>query len=174
MKPVPILVITGPVGVGKTAVSDEVSELLQRADEPHAQIDMDSLAWCYPRPAGDPHAVALRFRNLAAIWPNYVAAGARRAVIGAVVEARSDLDLYRQSIPDGDLAVVRLRASPATLEERIRRRMPGAGLQWHLDRAPQLATIMDRAAVEDHLVETDARSVSEIAEEVLDRAGWPR
>ena len=171
---VPVLVLTGPIGVGKTALSDEISDLLQRAGEPHVQIDMDSLSWCYPRPEGDPHAIGLRFRNLAAIWPNFVAAGARRAVIDAVVEARADLERYTGAIPEADLTVVRLRASPATLEERIRRRMPGAGLEWHLDRAPGLATMKDRAAVEDHLVETDVRSVREIAEEVLDRAGWPR
>jgi hypothetical protein len=155
-------------------VADEVSELLQEAGEPHVEIDLDSLAWCYPRPEGDPHAVELRFRNLAAIWPNFVAAGARRAVISAVVEARPDLDAYPAAIPGAELTVVRLRASAATLEERIRRRMPGAGLEWHLDRAPELAEIMDRAGVEDHLVDTDGRSLREIAEEVVDRVGWRR
>jgi broad-specificity NMP kinase len=173
-RPVPVLVLTGPIGVGKSTVADEVSDLLRETGEPHVEIDMDSLSWCYPRPDGDPHAVGLRFRNLAAIWPNFVAAGARRAVISAVVEARTDLERYPEAIPGAELTVVRLQASPATLEERIRRRMPGAGVQWHLDRAPVLAEVMERAAIEDHLVETDGRGLREIAEEVLDRVGWRR
>lgn len=40
---VPILLITGPPGVGKTAVASEVSELLEQAQISHAQVDIDAL-----------------------------------------------------------------------------------------------------------------------------------
>ncbi len=40
---VPTLIITGPIGVGKTSVAGEVSEQLDKANVAHALIDIDSL-----------------------------------------------------------------------------------------------------------------------------------
>jgi hypothetical protein len=44
---VPTLLITGPVGVGKRAVGLEASRLLEAAGVPHAEVDVDALAWCF-------------------------------------------------------------------------------------------------------------------------------
>lgn len=171
-EPVPVLVLSGPVGVGKTAVADQVSERLQQMGVPHAQIDIDALGWCYPRPAGDPHAGRLRFQNLAAVWANFARAGARRAIVAAVVESRSDIDRYRGAIPGAEVSLVELRAPVAVLHERLRHRMPGPGLEWHLARAAELAAQMDSSSIHDHLVETGGRLLDEIALEVLERVGW--
>jgi deoxyadenosine/deoxycytidine kinase len=82
---VPVLIITGPVGVGKTTVALEVNELLRARGVLHAVVDLDSLAWVYPTPPGDPYNNGLAFRNLAAVWANYAAAGAQRLVLARVV-----------------------------------------------------------------------------------------
>ena len=132
---VPVLVVTGPVGVGKTSVASELSELLDRAGSPHAFVDMDSLRWCYPRPSGDRFRAKLALRNLAAIWPNFEAAGAKRLIVSEVVESRDDLDRLAVAVPGADIYVVLLSASIDALLARVERRELGAGRERHLERA---------------------------------------
>ena len=46
--PVPVLLVTGPVGVGKTVVTGEAARLLSEAGIPHAMADLagdDGLAY---------------------------------------------------------------------------------------------------------------------------------
>ena len=169
---VPVLLITGPVGVGKTTVALEVSALLERAGVPHACADMDSLRWCYPSPSHDPFRVALGLQNLAAVWANCRAAGAERLVLAGVVESRDELAGYRTAVPGATILVVRLRASVGTLTGRVAGREVGAGREWHLRRAAELAAQMDRDRVEDIVVETEGRSVPAVAREVLARSAW--
>jgi hypothetical protein len=170
---VPVLVITGPVGVGKTRVMEEVSDRLGAAGVPHAFVDMDAMRSAYPAPPGDRFNTRLGFRNLAAAWENYRAVGSERLVLADVVESRADLDGYREAVPGAAVTLVRLRASVPTLQARVAGREIGSGREWHLARAAELAAQMDRDALEDLLVETDGRTVGEVAREVLARSGWP-
>jgi len=48
---VPVAVITGTVGVGKTSVALEMSEILAARAVPHALVDLDALSYVFPRPA---------------------------------------------------------------------------------------------------------------------------
>ena len=170
---VPVILITGPVGVGKTAALGEATELLEAAGVPFAAVDLDGLSWCYPTPAGDDRfRSGLTLRNLAGVWRNFADAGARRLVLARVVEARAELQRYRDAVPGAEIVVARLRASDATLQERIARRELGLGRAWHAARARELASLMDSARVEDFMVETDGRDVNAIAREILTRAGW--
>ena len=170
---VPTIIVTGPVGVGKTTVSEEMGYVLRDAKVPHATVDFDRLTACYPRPKGDDGwGTKLGHMNLAALWQNFRASGARRLIIARVIESRSELEGYREAVPGAEITVVRLRASPSTLQARVRRRGEGIGMQWHLDRAVELASLMDASPVEDMLIETDDRDPTTIAREVLHRAGW--
>jgi hypothetical protein len=169
---VPLLLITGPVGAGKTSVGGEVSTQLSALGEPHAFVDVDALSWAYPSPSDDPYRVRLMLANLAAIWPNFQVAGARRLVLAGVIEQRHELAGYIQAIPGAVITVVRLSAPVPTLQQRLRGRERGGDLAWHLQRAPELSAIMDRAALEDVLIETEGKSVPAIASEVLQRTGW--
>jgi adenylylsulfate kinase-like enzyme len=47
---VPVLLVTTPVGVGKTTVALEASDVLEATGVAHAVIDVDALSWCYPTP----------------------------------------------------------------------------------------------------------------------------
>ncbi len=161
------MIITGPVGVGKTTVASEVSELLEQAGIAHAFVDLDALRWCFPRRADDRFSVRLGMKNLAAVWANFRERGAASLVVADVIESRDGLDRYRATIPGADIFVVRLSASLEALAERLQRRELGAGLAWHLQRAPELAAIMERNNVEDLLVATDGKTVTQIAEEIL-------
>ena len=169
---IPVLLITGPPGVGKTSVAIEISELLDHARVAHALVDLDSLRWCYPRPAHDPFRVELALKNLAAVWSNFQAAGATRLILADVLEAREELEGFRIAIPNGTFFVVRLQASVVTLAERLRGREIGSGLERMLSRTVELAGQMEESRVEDLLVNTEGKSVTAVAREVLARSGW--
>ncbi|HVB20420.1 MAG TPA: AAA family ATPase [Ktedonobacteraceae bacterium] len=169
---IPVMLITGPVGAGKTTVASIVSELLESVQIAHAFVDIDSLRWSYPSPAHDRFRTELAMKNLAAIWPNFQAAGATHLVLADVLESREDLVQYSRAVPGADILVVRLRASLDTLLTRLRIREIGAGLDWHLQRAAVLSQQMDRDKVEDILVDTDEKSVAAIAHEILTRSNW--
>lgn len=169
---IPVMLITGPVGAGKTTVASIVSELLEGAKIAHAFVDIDSLRWSYPSPAHDRFRVELAMKNLAAIWPNFRAAGAIRLVLADVLESREDLVQYTRAVPGADIFVVRLQASLDTLQSRLKQRELGAYLDWHLQRASVLSVQMDRDKVEDILLDTDGKSVNTIASEILVRSNW--
>ncbi len=169
---VPVMLITGPVGVGKTAVASEVSELLDKAGVAHAFVDIDALRWCYPRPPQDPFRIKLAMKNLAAIWKNFQECGATHLILADIVESRDELERYREAIPGADILVIRLQASLSTLAERVRLREAGAGLDRHLRRAAELAAIMEQNRVQDILINTNNKSVSQIAQEILVRSKW--
>jgi len=170
---VPVLLITGPVGVGKSSVLSEIEDLLQDAGMRFAAIELDGLSYCHPPPPGDDRfRTALTFRNLAAVWKNFRAAGAERLILARVIESRAELARYRKAVPGAEIVIVRLRAGVRTLQERVKRRELGLGRAWHARRAAELAKIMDRAPVEDVLVDTDGRTVNEIAREIMERTGW--
>lgn len=169
--PVPLLVISGSLGAGKSTVLSEASDLLAEAGVPHAAIDLDALAVMHPRT--DPHGESLAFANLAAVWPNYADAGATRLLIARVVENREDLDRYRAAVPGAEPVVCRLTAPLATMRERLRLREPGMFLQSALARAEELDAILRRASVEDFAVDNGpGRRITDVAREVLTRAGW--
>ncbi|CAN5284989.1 hypothetical protein BH23CHL1_BH23CHL1_00340 [soil metagenome] len=170
---VPVMIVTGPVGAGKTSVGAAISELLDSAGTVHALIDIDGLNRFYPRSHDDPFATELATRNLAAVWPNFDAAGATCLIVSDVIESRADLDRYRSAVNGAQLLLVRLRAPVHILSRRLRARESGPSLEWHLRRATELAEQMDASALEDLLVDTEGKSVSEIATDILDRSRWP-
>lgn len=187
MSAVPVLLITGPLGVGKTTVLDAVAERLRAANIPFAAVDLDALAWAYPpAPGDDPYRNGLMFQNLAAVWRNFKAAGASRLVCAYVLESRDELDRYRAAVPNAVITVVRLRASDETVQGRLSRRLAHSDLidgqvrmnerarrERRAARSRELAELMDRERLENHLVETDGRDVDSIAADVLRLANWP-
>ena len=168
---VPVLVISGSMGTGKTTVLSEVSDLLEVADVAHAAIDLDWLSKVYPPQRA--HGERLMFANLAAVWPIYAAAGAERLVVARVVEDRSELQQYREAVPGAEPVVCRLTCAIETMQERVRIREPGMIQAEAVARARVLSEILDRTRAEDFTVENgEGRSITDVAREVLSRAGW--
>jgi energy-coupling factor transporter ATP-binding protein EcfA2 len=170
---VPVMVVTGPVGVGKTTVAEAISGRLSQAYVAHAMVDQDALRRCYPDTPGDPFHAALGLRNLAAVWSNFRANGATHLVVADVIETSADLAGYRAAIPGAAIHVVRLLASIPTIHRRLEGRANGGDLEWHRHRAIELTQIQDRNQIGDILVDTEAKTVAEIADEALRRVGWP-
>lgn len=169
---VPVLLFTGPVGVGKTTVAGEASRLLAENGIKNAAIDLALIACCYPAPAGDPWNERLLHANLACMWENCARAGAGRLIVSRVLEARSLLGRIQAAVPGAVVTVVRLRAPVDVLHRRIAVRESGRDAQWFLDAATALASTMEQDALEDHVVDNLNRTAAETAREALLLAGW--
>jgi hypothetical protein len=73
---VPVLLVTGPFGVGKTVVTGEAGRLLSEAGIPHAMADLAVIGACWPPPEDDRWNEELIHANLACMWENFRRAGA--------------------------------------------------------------------------------------------------
>lgn len=169
---VPVLVVTGPVGSGKTSVGMAISGMLDAAGITHALVDVDRLTHLYPRSRHDPFARELATKNLAAVWSNYQAAGARCLIISDVVESHTDLERYRSAIPGATTLLVRLQTSLPTLTNRLTARETEDSLGWYLHRAEELAAQMDSDGLEDLLVDTEGKAIIDVAREIWVRSNW--
>ena len=168
----PLLTISGPVGVGKTTVGNEVSNSLIRRSVSHTFIDIDTLAETYPRPLDDRFGNRLALLNLRDVWANCAAAGSRNLVGARVVETRQDLEEIQRAIPGSESIVCQLRANDATLIKRVRTREFGSGLEWHETRSLELAKSLPGTAPADFVVDTDGRSLLDIADEIVAKIEW--
>jgi hypothetical protein len=168
---VPVLLVTGPVGVGKSSVAAAAAHLLREAGVPHALVDLAGIGAAWPVPDDDPWNERLTHRNLACMWANFRNAGAGRLLLARVLEHRSLLRPIMEAVPGAAITVVRLRAPLAVVEARIRHREAGDP-SWFLQAAAHTAVALERAGVEDHLVDCQDRAVPEVAQEVLRLAGW--
>ena len=69
---VPVLLVTGPLGVGKTAVLHEADSLLFDADADHATVELEEIARCWTKATAASRA-SFVYENLAALWSNFAA-----------------------------------------------------------------------------------------------------
>src|SRR6266516_1552676 len=125
------LLLTGTIGTGKTAVATEVGVLLEERRLPCAVIDLDWLNWVSVGDGFDGYDELLA-ANLAAIWPNFRAAGVRWFVLARALQDLGLLTLLREALPEPRLTVVQLTAPPEVVAERLRRRDSGETLAGHL------------------------------------------
>lgn len=156
------ILITGPVGVGKTTTLHEIEAVL---DVPNAILDLDWLAWA--RPAhGTAHDLMLR--NLAAVWRNVHEAGIAHIAMARMLERAEDIADVREALAGCDVFVVELALGADELRERIRRRDTGAELEEHL-------ALVDRwqPAGADAVLSVDGKAPAQVARDVLGAAGWP-
>jgi hypothetical protein len=130
---------------------------------------MDWLGACH-LPNGAP--AGLPQRNLAAVWKNYADAGVRRLLIAEALERPEERQGIVEAVPGCGLTVCRLRARLATMQERVRMREPGMLQERFVARVAELEAALDRSRIEDFEVDNDGRPATDVAREVLVRAGW--
>jgi adenylylsulfate kinase-like enzyme len=164
---VEVVVITGPVGAGKSTTARAVAEELNRRRLPHALIDMDFLRWVYPAPEDDWFNGRLGLRNLGAIWPNLQDVGVEWIVVADVVEHPDGAQQFRDVIPGSRVTVVRLNVPLDLVMARLEVREGLDGMEWFRNRAPELQGIMEREGVGDLVVEVGERTPGEVAGEIL-------
>lgn len=169
---VPTLLLTGPVGVGKTSVLYEASEILTSRGVHHSAIDVDAITQVHPRPAHDRFGQALALRCLRALWDEHRAEGAERLLLARVVESWDGVAGFAEAVPGAAIIVVRLQAQPHELGRRVARREIGSALAWHVARARELAISLENAGVDHVRIPTDGRDVPSIAAQMLAAVGW--
>jgi len=168
--PVPVLVLSGAIGAGKSTVGQLAARLLDEAGLPGALVDLAVIAVCWPAPAADRWNESLVHRDLAAVWANFRQAGAERLILCRILEDRSLLAPIRQAVPGAAITVARLRAPLEVLRERILARDQEPG--WFLDAATYLARSMEESPVQDFVVDNHGRPPRDVAREILIRARW--
>jgi adenylylsulfate kinase len=165
-----LLVITGSMGSGKTAVMAEASDILAARGIAHAAIDLDALGGVHFCVA--PEMSNVLDRNLRCVWQNFAALGTTRLLLARAIESREELERCCVAVGAAEATVCRLTASLATMQQRVRMRETGMLQQEFVDRVAVLDDVLDAAKLEDFVVANENRSVTEVAEEVLVRAGW--
>ena len=169
---VPLLILSGPVGVGKTTIGQEVSSLLSADNVAHTFIDLDALTQTFPRPPDDPYGDRLALSNLRQVWANSLAAGSGNLIVARVVETRSAVDRIQDAVPHSSPKVCQLRASRNALGERVRRRELGSARDWHEIRALELYPNLAKDGPCDFVVETEGRLPPNIAREIVAQVTW--
>jgi hypothetical protein len=164
-----LIVITGTMGSGKTTVMAEASDILMTRGVTHAAIDLDALAIAYQP---DTALIDLAYRNLSAVWTNYAALGIPRLLLAGAIESRDEFNRIRTAIPDSRIVVCRLRARLTTMQQRVALREPGMLHDTLVARVAALDASLDRVQLEDFTISNDDRPVTEVATELLTRAGW--
>jgi len=164
-----VIVISGSMGSGKSTVLAEASDLLAARDVVHAAIDLDALGIAH---VPEEDQIDLMYRNLASIWQNYAAIGVTRLLLAAAVESRAALDRIQKAIPGSTVIVCRLRAKLETMRQRVAVREPGMLRDQFVARVAELDRLLDRAQLEDFSLANDDGSVTDVARELLTRAGW--
>jgi len=177
---VELLLLTGPAGIGKSTLSWEMSAQLERPAVPHAVIETDELDRVFPKPSRDelqriwPGTIDISAINLAAIWSTYKALGRSRLIMsGVMLHPAFDRRWILQAIPQARVTIVRLCGSDETIAERLRQREAAMAGGDQLARSLRQAQLMQNEAVEGFIrIQTDARSPSDIAADLLRRIGW--
>ena len=185
----PFLWICGPSGVGKSSVGWEVFTQIRASGVTAAYLDTDQIGFCRPEPQDDPDHYVLRSWNVAALWPNFREAGARAMIVSGILETPEGVRLFTEAVPGASITIVRLRATSETLRERILWRGRGGGPQipgdqeLHGASAERLlavwedsvatAAALERNRIGDVCIDTDGRSIREVASAILAQApGW--
>lgn len=163
------IVITGPVGSGKTTVMATLTDLMEEHNIPCAGIDMDHLRWFSPKQPGDPFGGEVGRQNLAFMAANYRTVGISTLFIADVVEQENDKSALQAALPDFEVQVFRLRVPMELINQRLKQRESEDRLSWYLDRAPELEQIMDDANVGDVIIEVGERNPREVAAEIARR-----
>ena len=158
------------MGAGKTVVLGEASDILAQRRIVHAAIDVDALGLSHLPYVGGSHAVM--YANLQSICRNYAASGVERFLVARAIEDAAELKVCREAIAAANTLVCRLVASIEAMRRRVEGRETGILQREYVARVAKLNTILDHVRLEDFVVANENRSLTEVAREMLVKAGW--
>jgi DNA polymerase III delta prime subunit len=156
----PLLLIIGPPGVGKSSAARELSRLLEDGRIACTYVDRDDFGV-----DGLLHEDPLV--DLQQMLPSCVAEGAERLVVAWRIGSDAELSRFRASLPWAQITVCRLRARPEELLNRIASGEQSF-LRLHLQSmALEMAPRLEREASEDIVLATDDASPQLVAVRAL-------
>jgi GrpB-like predicted nucleotidyltransferase (UPF0157 family) len=168
--PAMIIIINGPLGIGKTSVSWELLYRFERA----AMLDGDYLGAIQPFEIYDQERTAYLGQTLVHMAAWHKQHGYPDLVINYVFEQPEALARLRLRLHplDDEVYAFRLTCAEAEMERRIRRRAGAAGdnpanTAWELQRFRELVAIQEAAAQRGDLglvVDTSTWSAAQVAE----------
>ena len=116
MNSLDLLILHGPPAAGKSSIARAMAGTLREHDIPHAVIEMDDLARIYPL-----SHIGIMYKNLAAIWPNYVALGAMKIIIPTYLQ-KGEYETVCAAAPAQRTTLCEVTAPTADLQARIVKR----------------------------------------------------
>jgi hypothetical protein len=177
-----VLWLSGPTGVGKSTIGFAAYLQILGTGRAAAYLDVDQVGFCST--ALDDHE--LRARILVDLWNGFRAAGAGALVVVGPIDDHAAGDVYAAALAGVPTTHCRLHAGPAELTRRILSRRHGGS--WHqpgdpLREQPEatLLAVAGAAVARDAELEsagigvridTNGRTVEEIARSIVDRAPW--
>jgi hypothetical protein len=158
------------MGAGKTSVLAEASDILALRRIAHAAIDLGAFGLAH-FPSADGND-GVMYHNLQCVCKKDASVGVRRLLLARAIEDRAELELCREVVSATNMVVCRLTASNETMELRVKMRESGVSHREYVARVAKLSAILDRAGIEDFTIIRENRSVSDVAHEMLVKAGW--
>lgn len=138
-----IVIVNGPLGIGKTSVSWLLLERFPRA----VLLEGDYIAAIQPFDYYNQTDLDYAYRTFGLLAAHHVAHGISNIVCNWVWESAEQLARVRRELGVVALPICtyRLWCAPDVIAERVRRRnLPN--LDWELQRSRELVGILDRAA----------------------------
>ena len=170
---IPIVVVTGTIGAGKSTIAAAMSEILHDEGVRHALLEVDWLGEVYPPPdPTDPYSNELAMTVLSSIWPHYLGAGITRAIVTMTLENPEELGALLRAMETPPATVVRLIASQETRESRIKTREFGNLRDLFLAKTGEIHDKQECFELGDIIVENESRLPQVTATEILQRLNW--
>lgn len=163
------VIVTGPVGSGKTTVMATLTEILEEHNKSCAGIDMDHLRWFFPKLPGHPYGGQVGRKNLAFLAANYRSVGVNVLAIADLIPGMEDQKKLVKALPDFNVHVIRLSVPMELVERRLRERESLERLPWYLDRAPKMERMMDARNLGDIVIDVGERTARDVATEIAER-----
>ncbi len=182
---VPLLLLCGAPGTGKSSLAWEVYSTLLRAGVAVATVDLDVVG--YGPPPCSSGSFEMKLTNLASVWANYEAAGARCLVVSGVSASSADVTRCRLAVPRAVSTVCVLTVDESEQRKRLARRASqqyslghgGASTTMTVESQAEFAAVAARELAASTplpgalVIGTTGKTVPSIAHEILDATTWP-
>ncbi len=175
--PTRLLVVSGTMGAGKSAVASAIGDLLGAQGARYAWIDADALCQAGPVDADDPYQQRLLFDALAGAAPAFRARGFGLVVVARVVEDPADRERYARAFrSDGgpaEVTIVRVAAPEEVRFARLDAREPeGPWRDFARARTVELEDALVANDLDDFVFDNDGQTAAETAAAVVETIGW--
>jgi GrpB-like predicted nucleotidyltransferase (UPF0157 family)/predicted kinase len=163
-----IIIINGPLGVGKTEVARKLIEKFERA----VMLDGDYLGAVHPFDIHVPQRVDYLYDTICHVARFHAEHGYHNLVVNYMFEKPESLAQLRGALNEIDdvTYAFRLTCSPEEIDQRIRSRSSDVDrLAWDLQRCRELQAIQDTAARRSDLgivIDTTGLSIAEVADAI--------